>query len=360
MSIQKKRMEENTHISYFKVENFKRFESFEMENIGQFNLIVGDNNVGKTTVLEALLFDTNISKFFFHMLSALGFRSIDIYDNISEIFNFFLRQSDNLNQISYSFKETNGTRINNLSFQVLNKNSLSEKEIISLQKKILINPDKHELIKSNYNGHEDSDFPASIDSDGYTPFVGVNLGYREDLVDFYSENIQPSSNRKRNLIEDLKLFIPEIWDLEISSAVVEDENFIIARHISFDKPLPITMFGEGSVKLLRILLEINMCENGRLMIDEIDTGIYHGRFKKFWKIILLAARRNNVQLFATTHSQECLKFIKEVLEEDEELKDFQKDMRCFRLVEQKDKSVKSYCYDYEKFQFAIDHENEIR
>ncbi len=42
------------HLTYFKVENFK---SFEMNNIGQFNLLLGDNNVGKTSVLEALLFD---------------------------------------------------------------------------------------------------------------------------------------------------------------------------------------------------------------------------------------------------------------------------------------------------------------
>ncbi|MCX7999370.1 MAG: AAA family ATPase, partial [Leptospiraceae bacterium] len=45
------------HITYFKIENFKRFESLEVENIGQFNLIVGDNNVGKSSLLEALLFE---------------------------------------------------------------------------------------------------------------------------------------------------------------------------------------------------------------------------------------------------------------------------------------------------------------
>ena len=45
------------HLTYFKIENFKRFDSFEMENIGQYNLVVGDNNVGKTSVLEGLLFD---------------------------------------------------------------------------------------------------------------------------------------------------------------------------------------------------------------------------------------------------------------------------------------------------------------
>ena len=48
---------ENNHFSYFKIENFKKFDSLEVSDIGQFNLIVGDNNVGKTCLLEALLFD---------------------------------------------------------------------------------------------------------------------------------------------------------------------------------------------------------------------------------------------------------------------------------------------------------------
>ena len=45
---------ENQHLTYFKVENFKKFDSLEVKDIGQFNLIVGDNNVGKTCLLEAL------------------------------------------------------------------------------------------------------------------------------------------------------------------------------------------------------------------------------------------------------------------------------------------------------------------
>ena len=43
---------ENQHLTYFKVENFKKFNSLEVKDIGQFNLIVGDNNVGKTVFLE--------------------------------------------------------------------------------------------------------------------------------------------------------------------------------------------------------------------------------------------------------------------------------------------------------------------
>ena len=64
------------HLRYFKLENFKRFESFEMKDLGQFNLIVGDNNVGKTSVLEGLLACEPAWVFLNRLFIALMYRKI--------------------------------------------------------------------------------------------------------------------------------------------------------------------------------------------------------------------------------------------------------------------------------------------
>lgn len=37
-----------------KIENFRRFESFEIKDLGRINLLVGANNSGKTSILEAI------------------------------------------------------------------------------------------------------------------------------------------------------------------------------------------------------------------------------------------------------------------------------------------------------------------
>lgn len=37
-----------------KIENFRGFESFELQNLGRLNLLVGTNNSGKTSILEAI------------------------------------------------------------------------------------------------------------------------------------------------------------------------------------------------------------------------------------------------------------------------------------------------------------------
>jgi predicted ATP-dependent endonuclease of OLD family len=44
------------------IRNFKCFEELKIEGCGQLNLILGDNNVGKTSVLEALLVDEDAQK----------------------------------------------------------------------------------------------------------------------------------------------------------------------------------------------------------------------------------------------------------------------------------------------------------
>ena len=37
-----------------KIENFRGFKSFELQQLGRINLLVGENNTGKTSILEAI------------------------------------------------------------------------------------------------------------------------------------------------------------------------------------------------------------------------------------------------------------------------------------------------------------------
>jgi AAA15 family ATPase/GTPase len=349
---------ESKHLTYFKVENFKRLDSFEMNDIGQFNLIVGDNNVGKTTVLEALLFNTETKKYVLNLLFSLETRKILLSElDISNLFNYFFSLKTEKKHINYYYR-TILNEDNHVSFLVSKIEELNSEELSAVQHKIIANPKVKDVIKMQVNGNAIIEFPPALER-GYVPFVPVNSGYSIDINDFYSEITQKSKKHKTQLIQDLNSFIDNVVNIEISTSIVQNSNFLIVWITDYEKPLPVTMFGEGTIKLLRILLEIIMCNGGRVMIDEIDTGIHHSRFKKFFRTILLAAKRNNVQLFATTHSKECLKYFKEVLEEVD-LKEFQKDTRCIRLIESENKSVKSFTYDFQRFQFAIDQENELR
>ena len=42
------------------------------------------------------------------------------------------------------------------------------------------------------------------------------------------------------------------------------------------------------------------------MVDEIDTGLHHSVMEDMWRMVITTAKRLNVQVFATSHSQDCI------------------------------------------------------
>ena len=120
---------ENNHLTYFKIENFKKFDSLEVNDIGQFNLIVGDNNVGKTCLLEALVIEFHAKK----ALSALHhtFTKRDViidrtteYTINKEEFNF------KYNLIGLSQKDIN---LPITIYREINKNGIEKFQIENLK-----------------------------------------------------------------------------------------------------------------------------------------------------------------------------------------------------------------------------------
>src|ERR1700689_4716553 len=96
-------MNEN-NITRFEVSNFKKFDHLVVENIGQVNLITGDNNVGKTTLLEALLFSDDNRRWIKYLHQTLFYRGIHI--NASNL-NSNEIAFPNENYLSYIFKDIN-------------------------------------------------------------------------------------------------------------------------------------------------------------------------------------------------------------------------------------------------------------
>ena len=70
--------------------------------------------------------------------------------------------------------------------------------------------------------------------------------------------------------------------------------------------VPITLYSDGASKYLSILLAIASTPKGIILVDEIENGFYYTRFPSLWKTILRFCRRYDVQLFASTHSRECI------------------------------------------------------
>ena len=333
------------HLTYFKVENFKRFESFEMDNLGQFNLIVGDNNVGKTSVLEALL----------------ACKPAWIFKNtFSELLKYKNSQPDLIIGDFISFlnrNKTNSTRVS-IRFHLGFDKTVDEVDLIfeKVINSISFMTVGEEPLSESY------DHQINSNSNAIIPFIPFYKGYDTDLVDFYPK-LQESRILKENFTQALRVLIDSIINIDLSlhknmrTGSVIPYPIIYQNHVDYS--IPLSSFGDGTIKLFRIIAWIVMHPGQRIMIDEIDAGIHYSRMKEFWKVILKAAKDNDVQLFMTTHNIECIRYFSEILEE--ELQDFQTLSRGISLVENsKTKQVTAHTYPYDQLQHAINVGNEIR
>lgn len=81
---------------------------------------------------------------------------------------------------------------------------------------------------------------------------------------------------------------------------------LIYGDIGAKRLIPFPLMGDGMSRLLGIALAMTDAQDGILLIDEIENGIHHSVMPELWKTVADLAERYNAQIFATTHSIECV------------------------------------------------------
>lgn len=71
--------------------------------------------------------------------------------------------------------------------------------------------------------------------------------------------------------------------------------------------------GDGINRVLTIILALVNSDNGFLLLDEFENGLHYSVQEKLWNIIFNLAQKLNIQVFATTHSEDCIYGFEQVL-----------------------------------------------
>ena len=83
-------------------------------------------------------------------------------------------------------------------------------------------------------------------------------------------------------------------------------------------PVPLKSLGDGVTRLFAAGLALAASRDGFLVVDEAENGIHYSVQGDFWRMVLRAAHKNNVQVLATTHSRDCVKgFARAAVDVDE-------------------------------------------
>ena len=84
---------------------------------------------------------------------------------------------------------------------------------------------------------------------------------------------------------------------------------------------PLGTFGDGMRRLLLLRLALANNADGHVLVDEVDTGLHWTVMAGMWRLVVEVADKSRLQLFATTHSHDCIQGLASMIKAYPELAD---------------------------------------
>ncbi len=296
------------------IRNFRGFNALEIDQLSSINLIAGKNNSGKTSLLEAIFLLAGAGNaqmaisanairglepnrvpagdpFWKQFFSDLDMgRSIEIEgDHIShgrlalEISS--VRQLTTETPTDY-IGEISGTNVfdeRSLIFQYSDPSGKPVKSHIRMKgQHVEVNP------------------------------IATNVPFKVIILSSQTRNSSDDATRlailRRQKQGDLLLKALQVIEPRLQS--IEDNSSsgtpMIWGDIGLSELVPMPVMGEGMTQIARLVLAIASAPDGVVLVDEVENGIHHSVLPDVWRAIDEAAKQFRTQIFATTHSFECI------------------------------------------------------
>ena len=346
------------------IKNFRGIDHLTIDDFSHVNVFLGQNNSGKSTVLEAITLSLGMSNP--DQPQAINsIRARKPFSNFLDI-KYFFRNMDISKTPEITLLQTDGTtRHLELGLTYVFDELAEPKNEPVQQTGAVVYVNTLELNFDMVSGSTKEKYKSwlRVNSAGIVVNKKIADGYMEQFrgclisADLLSNNLINDltelfkRNQKNNLLILLKLFDKRITGIEI----LNDDVYIGFEGIS--EMLPSRMTGDG----LRRYLNIVACAANPLttiiMLDEIDNGLHYSAYKKLWEAIFALATNFNKQIFVTTHSKETLYRLNEMLEEKPSYQDA---LRLYTIENTKLKGQQAYKYSFDELNAACKNDVEIR
>jgi ABC-type uncharacterized transport system ATPase subunit len=104
----------------------------------------------------------------------------------------------------------------------------------------------------------------------------------------------------------LRLVHPDLEALHFPGASGHQTRSPLVKLSGLGRQVPLLALGDGVLRLLTIAIGLATTAGGILLLDEIDTGLHYSIQRELWRMVCATAARLGVQVFATTHSWDCV------------------------------------------------------
>lgn len=319
-----------------KISNFRCFESFAAQDLAPINLIVGRNNAGKTCLMEALELVATGSPAV--LARALQRRrevvSMESGDTVR-------RSIQTLPDVRCAFRQRATTPGSRIEFGCSGPRAEENRRLTiarGLQLALpgaftdVSSPDESFLdvaepepqLRRSFEaldwittlGSTELKHRLPLRSDGGllettrshesqerlpTRSIHTNHNPHEHIAELWGPIA--ATDHEDEVLELLQIVEPRIEKIAATPGLA---GGIFIRLRGERGRIPLGSFGDGTARLFSLACNIISARRGILLVDEIDTGLHFSAVAKMWRFLSHAARRLDLQVFATTHSKDCL------------------------------------------------------
>jgi hypothetical protein len=276
-------------ISTLEINQFRGLEHVKFENLGRTNLIIGGNNTGKTSILEAL---------------ALLHGNKSQLESLPRTFRVMPKNEQELGQGFWKYLVRGGILAD---FSV----KTNMQEITGLEKEgqwMLLKPIGSQGRSIPFvTIHTNNNVSVSAQAHPFSLSILSTTQADPATVSELFNRIAPLNPDNETKLEDLlRLSIePRLRRLRYAKPQGAKTHLIYVD-LGEGAMLPFTQLGQAFSRTLQVYCEIFAETPKIILIDEIENGLYYEGMEDFWKGLMAVLEDQDVQLFATTHSRECM------------------------------------------------------
>ena len=299
---------------------FRGIKDLKLSELNHINIIAGDNNSGKTSILEAIsLFKNPLDVY--NLIKTSRIRDDIPYYYSPTLFDSFINMLPH-NSMHMSIGASGP--IGQIDIELY-----GELKSILLDKNTFLNGRGKRSVPMELDGAETlcfaGEYKTSVNSNfesipleftQYTKFNDLprhklnylNISYlspAKHLTGNIISNIVRSESYKELCVYLLQLFDDNISDILYLKNDMTGRTIECIRHKSLGI-MPLSTYGDGIKKVISLANAIASAKNGILMIDEIETSIHIKYYENIFSFLFKACQRFNVQLFITTHNKEAI------------------------------------------------------
>ncbi|EQL51431.1 AAA family ATPase [Helicobacter pylori] len=341
-------------IQSVRIKNFKNFKDTTIDGFTKLNIITGENNAGKSNLLEVLYCLVGKSM---HPCTNI----LEIYDNIrkepltieSKNLMFYGLDTEKEIQIITTL-DNNQTLDLQIKFIASEYQNTIESQIIPTVEhaqefsrlNFTLKKNNKEIYNDYLNIARIPNFPPIPNQSSYNrQFKNFEPNQSQKLLPFESAAIITPSDvaRKRDVINPNAIHImnPNIiqavrkilddnqlekrlnqslnqFDKNIQAIRFNANNQLKLEVKNIKEKVPLSMFGDGLMKYLHIMSAFIANNATTIYIDEVENGLHFSRMRLLLEKIIDFINNNkdrNLQVFMTTHSQEFVEILDQVIKE---------------------------------------------